>query len=175
MFGCEPVSYLQIAKSCFTKYSEYIEVLLFNFISTTTNEERKFGLEELLDETFCPTPRLSAEYVTLNISTIMEKVQLKTSEAIWYELLTDKQYYENCTNVNEFALRFLTRTFNECTVETQVSAINAIETSSRRLKHEQAERLSFISTNGPHPLVSLKVVEDALNLHFEGKKMAFSS
>lgn len=55
----------------------------------------------------------------------------------------------------------------------QVSAINAIETSSRRLKHEQGERLSFISTNGPHPLVSLRVVEDALNLHFKGNKWHF--
>ena len=73
--------------------------------------------------------------------------------------------------MNEFALRFLARTFNECAVETQVSAINAIESSSQQLKHEQAERSSFISTSGPHPLVSLKVVEDALN--FECKKWHF--
>ena len=75
--------------------------------------------------------------------------------------------------MNEIALRFLTRTFNECTVESQVSAINAIETRPRRLKHEQIERLTFISSNGPNPLVSLRVVEEALNLHFKGKKVAF--
>ena len=76
-------------------------------------------------------------------------------------------------NVNEIALRFLTHTFNECTVESQVSAINAIETSSRQLKPEQSEKLTFISSNGAHPLVSLRVVEDVLNLHFKGKKWHF--
>ena len=73
----------------------------------------------------------------------------------------------------EWLTRFLTRTFSECTIESQVSAINDIGTSSRQLKQEQSERLTFISSNGSHPLVSLKVVEDALNLHFKGKKWQF--
>ena len=68
--------------------------------------------------------------------------------------------------MNEFALRFLTRT-----VESQ--AINSIETSSRHLKNKMTEMLSFISTNGPHPLASLNVIEDALNVHFKGKPWHF--
>ena len=58
-------------------------------------------------------------------------------------------------------------------MESQVSAINSIETSSRPLKHQMAEMLSFISTNGPHPLASLNVIEDALNVYFKGKQWHF--
>ena len=76
-------------------------------------------------------------------------------------------------NLNEFALRFLTRTSNECVVESQVSAIENIETSSRHLKHVMGEKLSFIKTNGPHPYSSLTVIEDALDKHFAGKPWHF--
>ena len=74
VLGCEPASYLQITKSCFTKYSEYIELLLFhlhcrlvpwpkwltlcntcfNFISTTATEERNHNFGKLLDQKFGP-------------------------------------------------------------------------------------------------------------------------
>ena len=52
-------------------------------------------------------------------------------------------------------------------------AIESIESSSRRLKHETGEKLTFISTNGPHPLVSMNIVEEALDLHFKGKRWHF--
>ena len=68
---------------------------------------------------------------------------------------------------------YITRTFNECSVESQVPTINSVDTSSRRLKHEMAEMLTFISTNGPHPLASLNVIEDALNRHFKEKQWHF--
>ena len=54
-----------------------------------------------------------------------------------------------------------------------MSAIDSIETSSRRLKHETAEKLTFISTNGPHPQVALNVIEEALDLYFAGKPRHF--
>ena len=95
-------------------------------------------------------------------------------EELWYNLLSKEEYFSNCLLVNEFALKFLTRTFNECTVESQVSAISQIETSSRPLSHENAHKLAFISKNGPHPLVAMDVVEEALNLHFKGKPWHFA-
>ena len=67
----------------------------------------------------------------------------------------------------------LTRTFNECTVESQVSAIDSIDSSLRHLKHITADKLSFISSNGPHPLHALNVIEEALDLYFKGKKWHF--
>ena len=152
----------------------------FNFVSPISEEQRKHSFEKLLDKKFGPVPlkddekaRLKAEYVTVfvNVSTLIQNTELKTPESIWYELLTQEKYYKTCTNMNEFALRFLTRTFNVCTVESQ--AINSIETSLRHLKNKMTEMLSFISTNGPHPLASLHVIEDALNVHFKGKPWHF--
>ena len=55
----------------------------------------------------------------------------------------------------------------------QVSDIGLIETASRPLKHENAHKLTFISSNGPHPLFVMDIVEEALNLHFHGKLWHF--
>ena len=83
----------------------------------------------LLDEPSGPVPlieeekaRLKAEYTTLllNSQDIQENSKVNTPEDLWYVLLTEKRYYENCLNVNDFALRFLTRSLNECVVEVQV-------------------------------------------------------
>ena len=122
----------------------------------------------LMQTEFAPVPlkddekaRIHAEYVTLlvHVKALQENAELDTAKEYWHRLLTVQQY-ENCCNINEYALRFLTRTFNECKIEAQVSAIDSIKTSSRRLKHETAEKLTFISTNGPHPLVALNVIKE---------------
>ena len=109
----------------------------------------------------------------MNVETVMKETSKRRKLFGWYELLILENNYKTCININEFALRFLTRTANECTVETQVSSISNIETSSRSLKHAMGEKLTFISTNGPHPIASLKVVEDAMNIHFKGKPWHF--
>ena len=101
---------------------------------------------------------------------MMEKKITKNFGMIFYP---KRNIFSNCLFINEFALEFLTRTFNECTVECQVSAISQIETSSRPLSHENGHKLAFISYNGSHPLVAMDVVEEALNLHFKGKPRHF--
>ena len=68
---------------------------------------------------------------------------------------------------------FLNRSFNECIVESEVSSVEDISTSSRHLKDENVEKLNFISSNGPHPLVSMSLVDDMLTNHF-GKDWHFS-
>ena len=123
--------------------------------------------------------RITAEYVTLQYFSkdITRKLQQKKSnfyqEELWYELLTTEEYFINCMNINDFALTFLTRTFNECTVESQVSAISQIEMTLRPLLHENAQKLAFINKNRPHPLVAMDIVEEALNFHFKGKPWHF--
>ena len=57
-------------------------------------------------------------------------------EEMLYSLLKKEEYYNQLLTLYEYALRFLTRTSNECIVESQVSSIENIETSSRHLKHE---------------------------------------
>ena len=49
----------------------------------------------------------------------------------------------------------------------EISRIEHISTSSCHLNDEIVEKLNLISTNGPHPLVSLTNVDDMLTNHFE--------
>ena len=85
-----------------------------------------------------------------------------------------KKYYEHCLLVNEFAVRFLTQSLNECVVEVQVSTISSIDNPSRTMSHTISKNLTFISSNGPHPLKAMGVIEEALNLHFKGKPWYFA-
>ena len=87
-------------------------------------------------------------------------------ESLWYVLLTEENYFKNCKFVNHFCLHFLNRSFNECIVEFEVSSVGEIQPSSRPLKDENAEKLNFVASNGPHPLVSQKLVDDMLSRHF---------
>ena len=97
-----------------------------------------------------------------------------TIEKVWYKLLTTEQYYKNAKFVNYIALIYLNRSFNECIVESAVSSAERIERSDRPLNEENAEKLNFVASNGPHPLVSMKLVDDMLTNHF-GKNWHFTT
>ena len=88
---------------------------------------------------------------------------------VWYELLTNPDMYMDCKKVNFFALKFLNRSFNEAVVEVEVSNLKQQSTESRSLLQKTTEMLNFVSTNGPHPLVSMNVVDSFLDLHFRKK------
>ena len=79
----------------------------------------------------------------------------------------------DCKQVNFFALKFLNRSFNEAVVEVEVSNLKQQSTESRSLLQKTTEMLNFVSTNGPHPLVSMNVVDSFLDLHF-GKQWHFT-
>ena len=152
----------------------------FNFSSNNTTLNRKQSFSFLLDRPCGIHPllqeeklRLEAEYSTmlanvekLKIQFAQEKNNSPLENLIWYELLTNEKYYSDFKNLNTFALKFLTRSLNEGTVEVEVSCKEQIESEGRPTTHENASKPNFISTNGPHPLVSLPLVEDVLNSHF---------
>ena len=94
-------------------------------------------------------------------------------EQIWYALLTEEKYFENCQYICHFVLQFFNRSFNECVVESEVSNVEAVQCSERPLKDENADKLNFISSNGPNPLVSRSLVEEMLNRRF-GKDWHFT-
>ena len=79
---------------------------------------------------------------------------------IWFELLSNERYFKNCKKFNAYALKFLNRSFNEGIVEVEVSSLNKISSESRPLQQQTTDKLNFISTNGPHPLVSSGLVEN---------------
>ena len=142
-------------------------------------QERKEAFQKLMECQAGPNPllteekkRLSAEYVTLRINaqTVTSKLmgsgesEKKVSQNdVWYELLT-----------NFFALKFLNLSFNEAVVEVEVSNLKQQSTESRSLLQKTTEMLNFVSTNGPHPLVSMNVADSFLDLHFGEKLELFS-
>ena len=54
-----------------------------------------------------------------------------------------------------------------------MSNIEDIQCSERNLTSENADKLNFISSNGPHPLKSMGIVEDMLTRKF-GKDWHFT-
>ena len=161
----------------------------FNFSDDFSNKERETAFGDLLDCPFGPTPlsseekdRLSAEFITmcLNASAIAcelsERLKIKDhalAHSVWFELLTNEQYYKSCQKVNNFALRFLNRSLNEAVVEVEVSNLKETSSDKRKLLQKNTEMLNFVSTNGPHPLVCMDVVDCFLTRHF-GKNWHFT-
>ena len=162
----------------------------FNFGNDLEQQERKEAFQKLMECQAGPNPllteekkRLSAEYVTLciNAETVTSKLMVSSGESekkvsqndVWYELLTNPEMYMDCKKVNFFALKFLNRSFNEAVVEVEVSNLKQQSTESRSLLQKTTEMLNFVSTNGPHPLVSMNVVDSFLDLHF-GKQWHFT-
>ena len=158
----------------------------FSFNNGFLKDARMIAFDNLLD---CPagqTPlldnekqRLKAEFLifTLNVpdasATLNAEKNSFTQTELWYKLLTNEEYYSNCHNFIAFAVRFLYRTINETIAESEVSSLEDIETKKRHLEHDTSVKRNFISTNGPHPLVSLPLVKDFLNAHF-GKDWHFT-
>ena len=85
-----------------------------------------------------------------------------TQTELWYLLLTNENYQKHYKVFIDFALRFLNRTLNETIVGSEVSSLEDIETKKRRLKHHTSAKLNFVSTNRPHPLVSVPFDRDML-------------
>ena len=120
--------------------------------------DKPCGINTLLES---EKVRLMAEYLTIyaNATELLKSNSNIKIEELWYKLLTEEKYYRNCKFANHFILPFFTRSLNECVLETEVSNVEHITTSKRPLKDENTEMLNFVSTNGPHPLMSSKVVE----------------
>ena len=136
-----------------------------------------YGINPLLDD---EKQRLCAEYVTLhkNAMTVLEDLKGDSEtkfklEKVWYVLVNEERYYRNCKFVNFISLKLLNRSLNECVVESEVSSVEHIQTSDRPLKDENAEKLNFVASNGPHPLVSTNLVDDMLTSYF-GKDWHFT-
>ena len=131
------------------------------------------GEKQLLKAEYVALHR-NALYVTKRLSgTDPTKLKKFTCEDIWYVSLTEDEFYKNCKFLNNFVLRFLNRSCNECVVESEVSGVAEVQSSTRPLNDLNAEKLNFISSNGPHPLVSMGLVEDTLSNYF-GKDWHFT-
>ena len=98
---------------------------------------------------------------------LSERLKIKDhalAHSVWFELLTNEQYYKSCQKVNNFALRFLNRSLNDAVVEVEVSNLKETSSDKRKLLQKNTEMLNFVSTNGPHPLVCMDVVDCFLTI-----------
>ena len=87
--------------------------------------------------------------------------------------MTEPKFYEHTKYFNAYVLKFLNLSFNETVIESEVSSLENVETQKRPLNSQTTNMLNFISTNGPHPLVSLPLVKDFLDSYF-GKEWHFT-
>ena len=159
---------------------------VLNFKKELTLQDRETALKELMSCPFGPSTlvsnekdQISAEYLTFSLNAEKAAPLLQAGKPhevsqteLWYELLTNENYYKQCKKLIAFALSFLNRSFNESIVEVEVSSLNSISSENRPLQQRTTEMLNFISTNGPHPLLSVSLVDDFLDAHF-GKNRHF--
>ena len=123
---------------------------------------------------------LKEEYATLILviksvmSGIPEKTLKKTPmEDILYKVYTEPSLYSNSKKVLAYALRWLSKTFNESKCESFFHALKEIDDSGKPLNFETVEDLCFIKYNGPNPLKAKTLIRGALNRHFDKKPWHF--
>ena len=73
---------------------------------------------------------------------------------------------KQCTKTANQSITLHLNIFNECIVESAVSSAEDVEDKKRPLKHSTSQQLNFITSNGPHPLACLKLVDDMLTNYF---------
>ena len=113
---------------------------------------------------------LRAQYTTLfiNVEDLLKKDgQSHKNSNIWYKICTSSTCFECTKDILHFALSFLVRDQNECSVESLIGDIQEVDSSNRpRLLHETATMQEFVQKNGPSPLFSWDLRKRTLNQMF---------
>lgn len=98
-----------------------------------------------------------------------------TVEELWYTILTTESLYEGLLDLTQFALKIMTRSYNECIVEVMCKALTLHNQNDRPLNHDTLNQEVFVSNNGPVPWLADELLTDTLNCHFGGRKWHFCS
>ena len=98
-----------------------------------------------------------------------------TVEKVWYTILTTESLYDDLLELTQFALKIMTRSYNECIVEVMCKALTLHNRNDRPLHHDTLNREVFVSNNGPVPWLADELLTNALNCHFGGSKWHFCS
>ena len=91
--------------------------------------------------------RLKEEYQTLCLIAKDIKKKIKTIEEFWYILLTNEIYFKNIKFILKFALRPLSRTYNETILESFFSKVKDTDDAGKCLNYKTVENLCFIRSN----------------------------
>lgn len=110
---------------------------------------------------------LKDQYTTLFIQVqdlLKENGQIQKNSDIWNKICTTASCYECTKDIIYFALCFLVRDQNECSVESLIGDIQEIDSKNRpRLSHKTATMQEFVRKNGPNPLTSWELRKKALD------------
>ena len=110
---------------------------------------------------------MQEQYKTLFVSVhefLRDSTKIQGNSDIWYWICTTPSCYEPVKDLIHFALSFLARDQNECSVESMIGDIQIVDNTNRpRLSHESATMQEFIRKNGPKPLVSWDLRKRVLN------------
>ena len=154
----------------------------FDFLIDIDECVRHDSFSDLLEIPFSPHSlkedeknRLKEEYRTLCLiaKDINKKEKFKFIEQFWYLLLTSENYFKHIKFLLKFALRPLSRTYNETILESFFSKVKDTDDAGKPLKYETVEKLCFIRSNGPNPLTAKGLVRAALDEKFKGKEWHF--
>ena len=122
--------------------------------------KRKSSLDKLMDRPMQPEPIASeqkqvlrAQYTTLfiNVEDLLKKDgQSHKNSNIWYKICTSSTCFECTKDIIHFALSFLVRDQNECSVELLIGDIQEVDSSNRPcLLHETATMQEFVRKKWP--------------------------
>ena len=154
----------------------------FDFLLDIAEDVREESFKDLLEIQFSPHPlkedekeRLKEEYKTLCLiaKDMNEKQRFKSIEEFWYDLLTSENLFKHIRFLINYALRPLSRTYNETILESMFSKVKDTDGVGKPLNYETAEQLCFIRYNGPNPLRAKGLVRAALDKKFKGKEWHF--
>lgn len=127
---------------------------------------------------------LRAQYTTLCITAdeIAEEIYADgkltlckhINNCIWYTICSKENHFRGLQAIIDYAMRFLIRDFNECSVESLIGDVEFVKggkgSRRTRLHYETLHEQMFIRKNGPHPLLSVQLRKEALDRVFEKTK-----
>ena len=105
----------------------------FNFLQPIPVELRREIFHSFLSETHSPIPWSADKKVWLKAKLLVYAEELKdfkSSDDIWYRLLTDERFYENLKNINEVSDMHNQRDCGDCLQSNSLHPYASLKVSS---------------------------------------------
>jgi hypothetical protein len=186
MFAKFLADYVKELEKYFVPWPEWLRLTEVIFIFDNDTDDsfidrlhfRLSNLDDLMKLPFRPEPLsqeektiLREQYRTLFIAADeifrQNENEKRVNNLIWYKICTTPSLYTPIKAIIHFALCFLVRDQNECSVESLIGDIQNVDSSDRpRISHETVTMQEFIKQNGPHPLMSEDLRRKALDSLF---------
>ena len=95
--------------------------------------------------------------------------------SLWYKIFTNPLLYQGLTEFMKFVAEIITRSYNECIVETMCKYSSDHNDTGRPLASSTLMKEVFVSHNGPPSWAAANIIEQSLNNYFGGKTWHFNA